>query len=177
MRTPPPPPPPASISTISFEPRRSGRRSLAAAGVNGARSPIDDATHVVLVVQIVVERHELAHQEFRRVSNLEVIIIIIARVVALRRLLPSHCYRYFYRQSSSIPMTTTMTSPDDAIRGSTIIRSGAYSSIAVDGRSSPPSPPPLRLHREFANSWYVPMVGNIVENSMYSIVFIPCAAT
>jgi hypothetical protein len=78
----------ACISTISFEPRGSGRRSLAAAGVNGARSPIDDATHVVLVVQIVVERHELAHQEFRRVSTLEVIIIIIARVVALRRLLP-----------------------------------------------------------------------------------------
>jgi hypothetical protein len=78
----------ACISTISFESRGSGRRSLAAAGVNGARSPIDDPTHVVLVVQIVVERHELAHQEFRRVSTLEVIIIIIARVVALRRLLP-----------------------------------------------------------------------------------------
>jgi hypothetical protein len=79
----------ACISTISFEPRGSGRRSLAAAGVNGARSPIDDATHVVLVVKIVVERHELAHQEFRRVSTLEVIIIIIiARVVALHRLLP-----------------------------------------------------------------------------------------
>jgi hypothetical protein len=77
----------ACISTISFEPRGSGRRSLAAAGVNGARSPIDDATHVVLVVQIVVERHELAYQEFRRVSTPEVI-IIIARVVALHRLLP-----------------------------------------------------------------------------------------
>ena len=58
-----------------------------AAGVNGARSPIDDATHVVLVVQIVVERHELSHKEFRRVSTLEVI-IIIAQVVALCRLLP-----------------------------------------------------------------------------------------
>ena len=49
--------------------------------------PIDDVTHVVIVVQIVVDRHELAYQEFRRVSTTEVI-IIIARVVALHRLLP-----------------------------------------------------------------------------------------
>jgi hypothetical protein len=79
----------ACISITSFEPRGSGNESLlAAAGVNGACSPIDDPTHVVLVVQIVVERHELAYQEFHRVSTPEVIIIIIARVVALSRLLP-----------------------------------------------------------------------------------------
>ena len=53
------------ISTILFKPRGSGRRSLAAAGVNGARLPTDDATHVVIVVQIAVKRRELAYQEFR----------------------------------------------------------------------------------------------------------------